>query len=95
MLGSYMMFTDSLVFYSPIYNVFTCQLFVSSLHRLIEPMVQEMIVMPSAEVIQQFSEAEGKHLNVKGEVIQTCGERIIENMIRNFLKSLVNEFLPS
>ena len=58
-------------------------------------MVQEMIVLPSAEVIQHFNETEGKLLNVEGEVIQTCGERIIENMISNFLKSLVNEFLPS
>ena len=63
-------------------------------------MVQEMIVIPSTEVIQQFNhDVEGGFLNiahhVKGEdVIQTCGERIIENMISNFLKSLVNEFLP-
>lgn len=65
------------------------------LNRLIEPMVQEMIVIPSTDVIQQFNDSECDFLNVKGEdVIQTCGERIIENMISNFLKSLVNEFLP-
>lgn len=67
--------------------------------RLIEPMVQEMIMMPSAEVIQQFkfNDGDGIFLSVKNveNVIQTCGERIIENMISNFLKSLVNEFLPS
>ena len=60
-------------------------------------MVQEMIVIPSTEVIQEFSDA-GREVfdDLKGEdVIQTCGERIIENMITNFLKSLVNEFLPT
>ena len=59
-------------------------------------MVQEMIIIPSSEVMLQFKDdiqADGLNLNVE-DVIQTCGERIIESMISNFLKSLVNEFLP-
>ncbi len=59
-------------------------------------MVQEMIVIPSTDVIQEFRDDKVKILNIKGEdVVQKCGERIIENMITSFLKSLVNEFLPS
>lgn len=64
--------------------------------RSIEPMVQEMIVIPSTEEIQQFNDESGcgvRILNLKNEdIIQTCGERIIDKMICNFLKSLVNEF---
>lgn len=60
-------------------------------------MVQDMIVIPSTEVIQEFNESVcggGEFLNnVKGEdVLQICGERIIDKMICNFLKSLVDEF---
>jgi len=66
------------------------------LNRSIEPMVQEMIVIPSTEEIQQFNDESGcgvRILNLKNEdIIQTCGERIIDKMICNFLKSLVNEF---
>lgn len=67
--------------------------------RSIEPMVQEMIIIPSTEVIQQLNiETKAGHnheclFNLNSEdVIQTCGERIIDKMISNFLKSLVNEF---
>jgi hypothetical protein len=63
-----------------------------TLRSLIDPVVQEMIILPAGDVIQQLQILVPVNLR-KGFDMESCGERLIQQMIDKVLRSLVEQLL--
>jgi hypothetical protein len=61
---------------------------------LIDPVVQEMIILPAGDVIQQLQILVPLNLR-EGFNMESCGERLIQQMIDKVLCSLVAQLLTS
>lgn len=68
---------------------FLLKLFENS---VIDPVVQEMIILPAADVIQQLQILVPINLR-KGFNMESCGERLIHQMVDNVLRTLVEQLL--
>jgi hypothetical protein len=61
-------------------------------HSLLNPVIQEMIIIPSAEVLQQMQIL--VPVALRGDFnIQSCGERLIHDMVETVLDSVVKQYL--
>jgi len=68
------------------------EVLVDILNRLVDPVVQEMIVIPCCDVIQQMQILVPPHMRDDFS-IQSCGDRLIADMVDRVLASLVKQFL--
>ncbi len=57
-----------------------------------DPVVQEMIILPAEDVIQQLQILVPINLR-KGFNMESCGERMIHQMVENVLRTLVEQLL--
>jgi hypothetical protein len=58
----------------------------------VDPVVQEMIILPAEDVIQQLQILVPINLR-KGFNMESCGERMIHQMVENVLRTLVEQLL--
>lgn len=65
---------------------------IDILNSVIDPVVQEMIILPAADVIQQLQILVPINLR-KGFNMESCGERLIHQMVDNVLRTLVEQLL--